>query len=120
IIPSGGSIDLGGATLSATLGFVPTTGSSVRIIDNQNGSGGLTGTFAGLPEGAAVNFGGFVGTIDYTGGTGNDVVLTFAPAPEPAGLLGLGAAAVGAVGLLRRRRWRPPFFRPRGEALEDR
>jgi len=36
----------------------------------------ITGTFNGLPEGASVMAGDQVFQITYTGGTGNDVVLT--------------------------------------------
>ena len=40
----------------------------------------MHGTFAGLPEGSTVFFGAPAYTISYTGGDGNDVVLTAAPA----------------------------------------
>ena len=36
----------------------------------------MVGTFAGLAEGATVNFNGAPMRITYVGGTGNDVVLT--------------------------------------------
>src|SRR5207244_8657071 len=38
----------------------------------------VTGTFAGLPQGATVAVGGLGFTVSYTGGSGNDVVLSFA------------------------------------------
>ncbi len=46
------------------------------IIDNQ-GAGAVVGTFSGLPQGQSfVATNGVSYTISYTGGTGNDVVLT--------------------------------------------
>lgn len=47
------------------------------IVINNDGTDPVTGTFAGLPEGATVVAGNGVHfTISYQGGTGNDVVLT--------------------------------------------
>ena len=45
------------------------------IIDND-GVNAISGTFNGLPEGASITLGTATFTISYTGGTGNDVVLT--------------------------------------------
>ncbi len=70
-----GTVDLGGATLELQPSFTPTVGTTFRIIDND-GSDSVTGTFAGLPEGATINLGSTQYTISYTAGTGNDVVLT--------------------------------------------
>lgn len=70
-----GTVDLGGATLSASLGFTPVTGNSFKIIDND-GIDPVVGTFAGLPEGTNFLIGGLQFTITYVGGDGNDVVLT--------------------------------------------
>jgi hypothetical protein len=50
------------------------SGNSFTLIDNQ-GSGPVSGTFAGLNEGATVLLGGREFTISYHGGDGNDVVL---------------------------------------------
>jgi hypothetical protein len=47
---------------------------SFKIIDNR-GSAPVSGTFAGLPEGASVQAGSSRFTITYQGGDGNDVVL---------------------------------------------
>ena len=70
-----GSVTLGGATLSVS----PTTtfpgGTQFLIIDND-GVDPVTGTFAGLAEGATFSAGGQSYSITYAGGTGNDVVLT--------------------------------------------
>lgn len=70
-----GSVDLSGATLSASLGFVPIAGQTFTII-NKQGAGAVTGTFTGLPEGATLTIGGTQFSISYIGGDGNDVVLT--------------------------------------------
>ncbi len=54
--------------------FAPALGDTFEIIDV---AGSLSGTFAGLPNGASVGkFGGVDLLIDYAGGDGNDVVLT--------------------------------------------
>jgi len=95
------------ATLSnATLRAVAYSGLSVKagdqftIIDNQ-GSNPVTGTFAGLAEGATLAFGdGGVLRISYVGGDGNDVVLTVVSVPTaPAtGLIGGSGASIVMIG----------------------
>jgi len=72
-----GTVNLGSATLSGTLGFSPPNGTSFTIINND-GSDAVIGTFAGLPEGSTVVLSGQSLQISYVGGTGNDVVLTVA------------------------------------------
>ena len=71
-----GAVDLGGATLAATIGggYVAAPGDSLTIVSTI---GGVTGTFAGLPQGAAFFISGQPFVIDYTANGGNDVVLTF-------------------------------------------
>jgi hypothetical protein len=75
-----GTVTLGGATLDALLGFDPTTSgaSTFTIIDNDGTADTVTGTFAGLAEGSHFNIAGHFFTISYTGGDGNDVVLSTA------------------------------------------
>ena len=73
-----GSVDLNGATLSVSIlgGFNPASGTFI-IIDNDGPD--LTGTFAGLAEGATVTAApGNTFTIGYSGGVSPDkyVVLT--------------------------------------------
>jgi hypothetical protein len=72
-----GTIDLGGAALSFggsdIVGSGPTT--TIVLIDND-GNEAVVGTFAGLPDGAAINVNGQNFNIHYNGGDGNDVVLT--------------------------------------------
>jgi autotransporter-associated beta strand protein len=73
-----GAVQLG-ATLALGIGaVVPTVGTPVTLIDND-GSDPVIGTFAGLPQGAAFDINNRTFTIDYTGGTGNDVVVTRLP-----------------------------------------
>jgi len=76
---------LNGAALALTsVASGLAVGNSFTIIDNTATSGGLTGTFANLPEGASVSAKDASGntvafTISYKGGTNtNDVTLTVA------------------------------------------
>jgi autotransporter-associated beta strand protein len=88
-----GTVNLGGATLFA-IDSLAALGQFVII--NNDGTDPITGTFAGLPEGAT-----FVGDngkpflITYRGGTGNDVVLT--PETLPTRLLATGPGNGGGV-----------------------
>ncbi len=70
-----GSVTLAGS-LNVTFlsGFVAANGNSFKIIDND-GVDTVSGTFAGLAEGAQFTVGDTLFTITYQGGTGNDVVL---------------------------------------------
>ena len=75
-----GTVTLGSATLTTTaLSFSPSVGNTFTIINNDN-TDAVSGTFAGLPEGATItNFlgSGLNATITYVGGAGgNDVVIT--------------------------------------------
>jgi hypothetical protein len=88
-----GSVALGNAALSVTLGFTPASSTAFKIVNND-GADGINGTFSGLPEGATVNAGAHPLTISYVGGDGNDVVLYFG-AP-PARLTGIHALPGGA------------------------
>jgi hypothetical protein len=68
--------DLGGAALQLTAGFDPAPGDSFMIVRNISDSP-VTGQFANAPEGGHVSaHGGKVFQITYTGGDGDDVVLT--------------------------------------------
>ena len=71
-----GTVNLGGATLQLfpSPTFVPFNG-RITLIDNL-GDAPVTGTFAGLPQGTIFVRGGHAFHISYTGGTGNDVVVT--------------------------------------------
>ncbi len=73
-----GTVNLGGAMLTGTSGFTPAPGVELIIISND-GSDAISGTFAGLGEGAPVTLGGSIFQITYFGGDGNDVALTTPP-----------------------------------------
>lgn len=75
-----------GITLAGALDLVASpalaAGGTSRILDNSGNSAAVTGTFAGLPEGAEFFEDGQWWRITYSGGSGNDVVLTrIAPSP---------------------------------------
>ncbi len=97
-----GLVSLNGANLSYTLGLIPVLGDQFVIIHND-GADPVTGTFTGLPQ--SLEFGmSLDGTrglkINYSGGTGNDVVLTVIPEPTTLCLL----LAVGVFARWRRMR----------------
>lgn len=75
-----GTVTLGGANLNLIDVFAGAgaLGNTLTLIDND-GTDAVTGTFAGLANGATVNFNGETWRIYYNGGTGNDVVLTYVP-----------------------------------------
>jgi autotransporter-associated beta strand protein len=91
-----GTVNLGSATLSASLGFAPVAGQPLRIINND-GSDAITGTFTGLAEGAILNLGKQAFRISYVGGTGNDVTLTHTNPVAMAGLLVSSGNGSGAI-----------------------
>jgi len=57
------------------LGFPSAVGNVFTIINNDS-TEAVNNTFLGLPEGATLQVSGIPFRISYTGGTGNDVVLT--------------------------------------------
>lgn len=101
IVTSG--VNLTSAKLTASLlsGFKPSAGQQFTIVDNQS-SGAVVGTFAGLPEGSSFISGSTRFQITYKGGTGNDVVLTVAQANVSGGMVlgSPGSTAPGAVSLV--------------------
>jgi hypothetical protein len=73
-----GTVTLGNPTLEVTLvSGTPTAGQTFKLIDND-GTDAVSGTFGNLPEGATLIINGYIFTISYHGGDGNDVVLTAA------------------------------------------
>src|SRR5262249_29691800 len=48
-----GAVSLDGSTLNLSVGFSPDPGDQFTIVENR-GAGAVSGTFAGLPEGASV------------------------------------------------------------------
>ena len=87
-----GGVNLSGVSLNALLPAPTNPGQSITLIDKQI-AGAIVGTFAGLPQGATLTFNGLAYTISYTGGDGNDVVLT--PPVTPV-LVGFPQFAAGA------------------------
>ena len=70
-----GSVALGNAALVlSAVGLLPAEKEEFVIVSND-GSDAVTGTFAGLSEGALVSAGPRQFRITYAGGTGNDVAL---------------------------------------------
>ena len=70
-----GSVDVTGATLEVDLGYAAALADSFVILNNDS-SDPVTGTFAGLPQGATFSSGGRTFQISYIGGSGNDITLT--------------------------------------------
>jgi hypothetical protein len=73
-IVASGPIDLGGSTLSLSLGFTPQVGDSFTLL-TSNDPAGITGTFAGLDEGAIFDQDGMQFQITYQGGPGGKSVV---------------------------------------------
>ena len=94
-----GTVNLGGATLNATLGFASAVSNQFTILAN-NGTEAITNTFAGLREGARFYISGARFQITYQGGDGsNDVVLTQLSAPGPVQLSNIARLGNGLVQL---------------------
>ena len=74
-LSASGTINITGSTLNVSLGFTPAIGNSFTIINNT-GAGAVVGTFSGLTQNGTFAQNGMVFRISYTGGNGNDVVLT--------------------------------------------
>lgn len=72
-----GEISLDGTPITLELeeGYDPSLHDSITLLDND-GNDAVTGHFANLAEGETLYVGGELFRITYTGGTGNDVVLT--------------------------------------------
>jgi len=96
-----GTVVISGSNLIVTVGGVLAIGDTFIIVNNDK-IDAVTGTFTGLPtSGSTFTSGGYIFSIDYAGGTGNDIVLTVVP--EPATWIG-GALALAALGCAQRRR----------------
>jgi autotransporter-associated beta strand protein len=79
-----GTVNLQGVSLNTTLNYASSVGDSFTIINND-GTDAVLNTFMGLPQNATLYIGGELFQISYTGGTGNDVVLTrLVTPPKPA------------------------------------
>ncbi|MGH7131654.1 MAG: beta strand repeat-containing protein [Phycisphaerales bacterium] len=100
------TINITGANLSATLGWVPNGIIDYFIVSN-NTNNAIVGTFAGLPEGQIFFIGGNQATITYLADAGNnsftggnDIALRIVPTPGAGGLL----MFAGLIASNRRRR----------------
>jgi hypothetical protein len=62
------------------VGFTPPVGSTFLILSNRSASP-ISGTFSGKAQNAKFAADGWLFQISYTGGSGNDVVLTRVAAP---------------------------------------
>jgi hypothetical protein len=77
-----GSVTIGAnVTLSLILGYSPSNGQVLRLIDND-GVDPVSGTFSGMPEGQIVTMNASDFQISYVGGDGNDVTLTVVAAAK--------------------------------------
>lgn len=70
-----GSVSLINSSLKVSVGFPSNPGDQFVIVDND-GADPVVGRFNGLPQDAVLKIDGASYRITYTGGTGNDIVLT--------------------------------------------
>jgi autotransporter-associated beta strand protein len=70
-----GTVNLTGITLVGALGFASSLSNQFLIIAND-GADPVAGTFTGWPQNSLLTFNGEQFRISYSGGDGNDVVLT--------------------------------------------
>jgi autotransporter-associated beta strand protein len=102
-----GGVTITGSNLVVTVGTTLSVGQTFTILSKVAG-GAITGTFAGIPQGGTVvGSNGTVFSVSYTGGDGNDIVLTVtaAPVPEPSTWIG-GALAIAGLAFTQRHRLR--------------
>jgi fibronectin-binding autotransporter adhesin len=93
-----GQVELGGATLALRTSGAFTNGDQIVIVNND-GAESIAGTFAGFPNNSVLTVGSQQFRITYSGGTGNDVVITYiAPPIELAEFNILGGNGDNAVG----------------------
>jgi hypothetical protein len=76
IVVSGALTVAGSLNLMLTNGYQPAPGNTFILIAND-GSDVVSGTFSGLPQDSEFTVDGRTWKISYTGGSGNDVELTF-------------------------------------------
>ena len=95
------------SNLVVTVGTTVSVGQTFTIL-NKVPVGGIVGTFAGIPQGGTVvGSNGTVFSVSYSGGTGNDLVLTVVQSavPEPSTWIG-GALAIAGLAFTQRRKLR--------------
>jgi uncharacterized repeat protein (TIGR03803 family) len=95
-----GSFIASGLNLTVNLGFAPTAGTVLTVINNT-GSSPIGGTFGNLAEGGTItaSYGGTTYTFSgtYKGGDGNDLTLTYSPTIPPASLVVLHSFQDGST-----------------------
>jgi autotransporter-associated beta strand protein len=97
---SGGTISLGNAQLQLNMSMFGALSNQFTLIHNPTAHV-ITGTFAGLPEGATVTANNGVHfSITYHGGFGHDVVLTQTTVPAPPDLTSITRHTNGNVTLV--------------------
>jgi hypothetical protein len=95
-----GTVTLNGGNLVIAVGPGGIQVGQSYIIINNDGADAVTGSFASISAPPGDTF-----TINYAGGSGNDVVLTATTAvPEPSTWIG-GALAVAALAYTQRKRF---------------
>jgi hypothetical protein len=106
VVVNTSTVTITGSNLVVHVGTTLSIGQTFQILTVGSGSP-ITGTFAGIPQGGTVTGSdGTVFTVSYTGGNGNDIVLTvLAAAPEPSTWMG-GALAIAGLAFTQRRRLR--------------
>ena len=77
-----GTVNLSGISLHASLGYSSSVNDQFTIIAND-GTDAVIGTFTGLPQNKRLYIGQELFQISYTGGSGNDVVLSRLTTPPP-------------------------------------
>jgi autotransporter-associated beta strand protein len=100
-----GGVTITGSNVVITVGTTLAVGQTFTIL-SKVAAGAITGTFAGIPQGGTVvGSNGTVFSVSYTGGDGNDIVLTVvqAPVPESSTWMG-GALAIAGLAFMQRRR----------------
>ena len=75
-------------------------GQQFTLINNDTNSDAITGAFSNAPSGNDI-INGYAWMVSYTGGDGNDFVLT--AVPEPSTWFGAGLACAALLVLQRRR-----------------
>jgi len=75
-------VSLSGIRLSASLNYASAVGDQFEIV-NYGVPNPIIGTFNGLPQNGTLYIGSELFQISYTGGTGNDVVLSRQVTPPP-------------------------------------
>ena len=107
--------------LNLTLGFAPTPGQVITLVNNTSGQA-TTGIFNGLLEGSTVTlaFGGntFRFAISYAGGDGNDITLTRNGGRTVMTLAGGGGPDLLGSGYLDGSGTNSAFRRPNGLAVD--